>query len=102
MHYRRSEAEGKIPKNVNFNSVQSVIFADGEIFATYREKGDITLGTEKQEMRGRRGRRRGEEEREEELGRRKEMRGRRGRRRLDEEGEKEPVSPRADLKVINS
>jgi hypothetical protein len=31
LHYRVSEAEGKIPKNVNFNSVQSIILADGEI-----------------------------------------------------------------------
>jgi hypothetical protein len=31
LHYRMSEAEGKIPKNVNFNSVQSIILTDGEI-----------------------------------------------------------------------
>ncbi len=31
LHYRVSEAEGKIPKNVNFNSVQSITLTDGEI-----------------------------------------------------------------------
>ncbi len=34
LHYRMSEAEGKIPKNVNFNSVQSIIHTDGEILDT--------------------------------------------------------------------
>jgi hypothetical protein len=62
LHYGMSAAEGKIPKNVNFNSVQSIIFTDGEILDRRRRARKL-LGQRRKEMRGRRRRKGGRKRR---------------------------------------